>query len=506
MRDRDGLRARQPARRARRRRRRRAERARRRAVRGAGRAGHEVASTPAATTRDCPRRVPLRDGVDGRARRRPGRPAPLPKDELLPYMGEFGRGCAGRGAASRPDVVHAHFWMSGLAALGRAGDLGVPVVQTFHALGSVKRRHQGAADTSPPRPDRARARAGRARRPGRRAVPRRGARAAADGRRRPRIAVVPCGVDLAFPARTGRPRRAPRPRRLVASAGWWSARASTTSSRALRRLPGRRAAWSPAGPRRPRSTTTRRRGGCAALAARPGVADRVTFVGAVGRDEMPALVPLGRRGGRRALVRAVRHRAAGGDGVRRAGGRHRGRRAHRHRGRRRHRRAACRRATRGRCGRGAARGCSTTGMRRLRVRRGGGRAGPRALRLGPGRRRDARARLRSGLAARRRQPAPVAVARDGSTPAGRLPIWTPHLDALRRARSPRCGPDVGGSTARGARELADGSLPAAGGCWSPATAAAPPRPSTSPPSWSAATATSARRCRAIAPARRDVER
>jgi glycosyltransferase involved in cell wall biosynthesis len=49
----------------------------------------------------------------------------------------------------RPDVVHAHFWMSGMAALPAARALGVPIVQTFHALGSVKRRHQGAEDTSP---------------------------------------------------------------------------------------------------------------------------------------------------------------------------------------------------------------------------------------------------------------------------------------------------------------------------------------------------------------------
>jgi len=48
-----------------------------------------------------------------------------------------------------PDVVHAHFWMSGLAALRAARGRGVPVVQTFHALGSVKRRHQRDADTSP---------------------------------------------------------------------------------------------------------------------------------------------------------------------------------------------------------------------------------------------------------------------------------------------------------------------------------------------------------------------
>jgi glycosyltransferase involved in cell wall biosynthesis len=52
---------------------------------------------------------------------------------------------------ARPDVVHAHFWMSGLASVEAAASLltPVPVLQTFHALGSVKRRHQGDADTSP---------------------------------------------------------------------------------------------------------------------------------------------------------------------------------------------------------------------------------------------------------------------------------------------------------------------------------------------------------------------
>src|SRR5947209_7274478 len=49
-----------------------------------------------------------------------------------------------------PDVVHAHFWMSGYASGLAARSLPIPVVQTFHALGVVKRRHQGARDTSPP--------------------------------------------------------------------------------------------------------------------------------------------------------------------------------------------------------------------------------------------------------------------------------------------------------------------------------------------------------------------
>jgi glycosyltransferase involved in cell wall biosynthesis len=76
-----------------------------------------------------------------------GPPEPVPKDHLLPYMPEFAE-CLARAWADRPpDVVHAHFWMSGLATLW-AGHR-IPVVQTFHALGTVKRRHLGSADTSP---------------------------------------------------------------------------------------------------------------------------------------------------------------------------------------------------------------------------------------------------------------------------------------------------------------------------------------------------------------------
>jgi glycosyltransferase involved in cell wall biosynthesis len=40
--------------------------------------------------------------------------------------------------------------MSGWAALQAARQLDIPVAMTFHALGVVKRRHQGTRDTSPP--------------------------------------------------------------------------------------------------------------------------------------------------------------------------------------------------------------------------------------------------------------------------------------------------------------------------------------------------------------------
>jgi D-inositol-3-phosphate glycosyltransferase len=78
-----------------------------------------------------------------------GPPREISKDELLPYMGDFAADLHARWSHDRPDVVHAHFWMSGLAALHAARDLDIPVVQTFHALGVVKRRQQGVKDTSP---------------------------------------------------------------------------------------------------------------------------------------------------------------------------------------------------------------------------------------------------------------------------------------------------------------------------------------------------------------------
>ena len=74
----------------------------------------------------------------------------VPKDRLLPYMERFATELCRAWKASRPDIVHAHFWMSGRASLEAAGQLSLPVVQTFHALGLVKRRQQGSSDTSPP--------------------------------------------------------------------------------------------------------------------------------------------------------------------------------------------------------------------------------------------------------------------------------------------------------------------------------------------------------------------
>ena len=141
-----GVRARQPARRARRGRRRRPERARGRAGAGAGPlAARRWSSTPGATTRRCRGACRSRRGVVVEPRRRRARRAPCPRTTCCRTWTPSPSGLGDAWRRRPPDVVHAHFWMSGRAALAAARPLGLPVVQTFHALGLVKRRHQGAA-------------------------------------------------------------------------------------------------------------------------------------------------------------------------------------------------------------------------------------------------------------------------------------------------------------------------------------------------------------------------
>ncbi len=78
----------------------------------------------------------------------------LPKEKLLPYMDEFGDTLAGflmsEAQRGRPyDLLHANFFMSGAAALVARARSPMPLVMTFHALGKVRRLHQGSADGFP---------------------------------------------------------------------------------------------------------------------------------------------------------------------------------------------------------------------------------------------------------------------------------------------------------------------------------------------------------------------
>ncbi|HVW41428.1 MAG TPA: glycosyltransferase [Amycolatopsis sp.] len=213
----------------------------------------------------------------------------LPKDRLLPYMGEFAEFLRGRWDQDRPDVVHAHFWMSGLASLLAVAGTGIPVVQTFHALGVVKRRHQGAADTSPPERIRLE-----------RMIAKRADRVVATctdevfelvrlGVPRTRASVVPCGVDAdgfspgGPSARRGAPHRVLSVGRLVPRKGF------DIAITALKALPDTELVivGGPGEGELEHDPEARRLLG---VARKLGVRDRLRMVGQVPREDMPALL------------------------------------------------------------------------------------------------------------------------------------------------------------------------------------------------------------------------
>lgn len=81
-----------------------------------------------------------------------GPPRFVAKESLLSCMSEFAGHLVEvcRPAHQRYDVVHANFFMSGLVAMILKRAIGLPFVITFHALGKVRRQHQGQADGFPP--------------------------------------------------------------------------------------------------------------------------------------------------------------------------------------------------------------------------------------------------------------------------------------------------------------------------------------------------------------------
>jgi D-inositol-3-phosphate glycosyltransferase len=80
-----------------------------------------------------------------------GPPCAIPKERLLQYMPEFTQRVLDWLQTRRRsfDVVHAHFFMSGQVAADLQRRSGIPYVVTFHALGRVRRKHQGTADKFP---------------------------------------------------------------------------------------------------------------------------------------------------------------------------------------------------------------------------------------------------------------------------------------------------------------------------------------------------------------------
>ncbi|MFW6369308.1 MAG: glycosyltransferase, partial [Myxococcota bacterium] len=80
-----------------------------------------------------------------------GPPQHVRKEEMLPFMGELAAWLTRfiQEQEIAYDLVHANFWMSGLVACEVKRALGLPFVITFHALGRVRRLHQGDSDGFP---------------------------------------------------------------------------------------------------------------------------------------------------------------------------------------------------------------------------------------------------------------------------------------------------------------------------------------------------------------------
>jgi glycosyltransferase involved in cell wall biosynthesis len=252
------------------------------------RRGHEVVVHTRRDDPDLPDQVPLAPGVvvDHVTA---GPPLPVAKDDLLAFVPDLGRALARRWADQRPDVVHAHFWMSGLAAMVGTRDIDTPMVQTFHALGSVKRRHQGPRDTSPPQRNRLEQALGRG-----------AAHVIATcsdevvellrmGVRRRAISIVTCGVDLAQFSIDGPTAPRGAAPRLLCVGRLVERKGIDTAIRALRRIP-RAELLVAGGPDRAELGSDPEARRLLALAAECGVADRVRLLGRVGRDELPALL------------------------------------------------------------------------------------------------------------------------------------------------------------------------------------------------------------------------
>lgn len=73
----------------------------------------------------------------------------IPKEDLLAHMPAFATWLRSWLTENTYDIVHANFFMSGSVASSLRRWTGIPFVVTFHALGAVRKIHQGDSDRFP---------------------------------------------------------------------------------------------------------------------------------------------------------------------------------------------------------------------------------------------------------------------------------------------------------------------------------------------------------------------
>jgi glycosyltransferase involved in cell wall biosynthesis len=248
--------------------------------------GHQVTVY---ARKDSPARPPAENAGGVRFEYVPAGPAgPLPQDRLLPQLGAFSAELAQRWQQQPPDVVHAHFWTSGLAALAATRGTEIPVVQTFHSLGGRQRGVSRPADDGMVRTRMERLVA--------RTVRSVLAESSAElteltglGVPRAAITVVPFGVDTSkFEPLGPQARRGKRPR-LLAAAPSSREHGLETVIRALAALPGAELLIAGGPPRAEIGDNPILRD-LAELAEQAGVSDRVMFTGKITPARVPALL------------------------------------------------------------------------------------------------------------------------------------------------------------------------------------------------------------------------
>jgi D-inositol-3-phosphate glycosyltransferase len=286
-----------------------------------GRLGHQVTLYAPSGSPALPAKATLAPGVT--IEHLPGGPAGSRRssgDEAALDIPAFSDHLARRWRQDPPDVAHAHFWTSGLAALAGARGLSLPVVQTFQSLGTlhadgsyhpadVSRPARGSVPARRPASSarisrRAASAAGRQQDAGHQAARirlevclARNANAvlatsseqmtklAGLGVPRASIRVVPCGVDTGRFAPEGPVARRNGRRRLLAVRQSADEPGLDTVIRALTEVPDAELliAGGPSGSGPANQDL-------AGLARALGVANRITFTGDVSRTHLPALL------------------------------------------------------------------------------------------------------------------------------------------------------------------------------------------------------------------------
>jgi D-inositol-3-phosphate glycosyltransferase len=116
---------------------------------GLGARGHSVDVATRAEDSRLPAEQPIAAGA--RVVRVPaGDIGPLPRDRFGEVLDEFSGGVDGLWrAVAGYDLVHSHYWYSGLAGLRLARTYGVPLVHSHMSIGAVRRAAVGRDDPSP---------------------------------------------------------------------------------------------------------------------------------------------------------------------------------------------------------------------------------------------------------------------------------------------------------------------------------------------------------------------